>query len=113
MLYARAPCPLDDLANNADTVDIPVQFELRSICPKRKPVLKSMLPRLRDVRGGCAADVATTKTIPALRFRGYATNEFGFLQSTISLFHESPRGGAKSLAKKYRAKQVRYAALLC
>jgi hypothetical protein len=31
----------------------------------------------------------------------------------IYIFHEPPRGGAKSYAKNYRAKQVRYAASLC
>ncbi len=42
---------------------------------------------LRDVRGGCAADVATTTHILALPFREHTTNECGFPQSAKSLFH--------------------------
>ena len=43
--------------------------------------------RLRDLRGGCAADVATTKRALALPFRGHTTNECGFPHSARSLFH--------------------------
>jgi hypothetical protein len=42
---------------------------------------------LGDVRGGCAADVATTTRILALPFRGHTTNECGFPQSIQGLFH--------------------------
>ena len=46
-----------------------------------------LTPRLRDVRGGCDANVTTATRILALPFRAHTTYECGFPHSTRSLFH--------------------------